>query len=112
MQTPEAGEFFPLGFNPHGDFAIWTIYTSRRGRVVRFTRAPPTTPPTWLQRRQWSAWTAAAALWATLPAASKQEWNTCVQVNHLKISGHNLFMHYWTGANDQCLETLKQPPTT
>ena len=110
MKTPAAGEFFPLGLFPAGDFGPFTLYTSKKHRVVRFARAPPKEPASYLQRRQRSAWTAAAAVWTCLPPLDKQYWSELARQNHLKISGHMLFMMVTTRNNREALQCLK-PPT-
>jgi hypothetical protein len=109
MQQPNRGDFIPLGFYPAGDFGPFTWYTSKNRRVVRFLRAPPTSPPSWLQQRQRSAWIAAAATWSTNSSAFRTWWHAVAALNGLKIGGYNLYMHLTTANDPSGLQALKQP---
>lgn len=109
MKTQEPGSFVPLGFYPHGDFGPYTIYTNKHRKVVRFLRAPPTTPPTWLQRRQRNAWAAVATSWSTMGKPGRDWWNAVAALNHLTISGYNLYVHFWTGRGATTLVALTTP---
>jgi hypothetical protein len=111
MKNPSPGQFIPLGFNPHGDWGAYTIYTSRSRKVVRFPRAPPTKPPTYLQRRQRFAWRAAAAMWRDANNTTREWWRTLARINHLTITGHNAFIAYYTQQDKRWLASLKQPST-
>lgn len=109
MLTPKPGTFIPLGFYPHGDIENFTIYTTSRRKVVWFTRAPPTSPASWLQRRMRNAWTAAAAEWATMSPAQQTWWRDVAALNWLKITAYNLFIHNRTGNDPTGLVALKTP---
>ena len=109
MQTPRPGTFIPLGFYPHGDLGNFTVYTTKRRKVVRFLRAPPTTPPSWLQRRVRNAWIAAAAEWSTMSGPQYTWWQQVAALNHLRITAYNLFIHCRTANDPTCLSALKIP---
>lgn len=109
MLQRKIGASFPIGFYPLGDLADFTYYTTRRRKVVRFLRAPPTSPPSWLQRRQRAAWTAAAAAWQTAPNTFRLWWRAVANLNHLKISGYNLYMHLSTANDPTGLAALRTP---
>jgi len=106
---PAAGTFFPLGLYPHGDFGPWTIYVTKTRKLVHFLRAPPTSPPSWLQQRQRHLWSAAAAVWATMGEPAREWWHRVAAINHLKLSGYNLFIVYETGKDPSCLDALAMP---
>jgi len=109
MLQPAPGSFLPMGFFPYGDFGPWTIYTSKRRKVIHFLRAPPTSPPSWLQQRQRAAWTAAAAVWSTMGESEREWWRSVARINHLKITAYNLFIIFESGKDPTCLNNLKLP---
>jgi hypothetical protein len=109
MQNPSKGQFIPLGLYPHGDFGPWTFYTSRRRKVIRFPRAPPTKPPTYLQRRQRRTFTAIATCWMAATEPQRQWWRDLAQLNRVAITPYNLFVAYWSKPDKRWLATLRQP---
>lgn len=95
-----------LGFYPYGDLGPLTIYTNRKRRVVAFDRAPPLSPPSWLQKRQRYALTAAAKSWSSLNATDRLWWEDRARLNHLKITAFNLYMHVQLTHDTACLGAL------
>lgn len=96
-----------LGLHPTGDLGPFTIYTSKRKGVVWFPRAPPKTPPTYLQRRQRNAFRLAAKAWRATPLSGRIAWSLAAAAARLRISGFNLFVHYQTKRDTATIRTIE-----
>jgi hypothetical protein len=83
-----------LGLIVNGDLAGVTIYTSRRGHVVMFPKAPPLNPPTISQLSNRAGFRQAAALWRQQTTATKRKWARAVQIAGLRVGGYNAFVSY------------------
>jgi hypothetical protein len=94
---------------PYGDLGPFTYYTSKKRKVIRFLRSPPTSPPSAMQIRQRQKWTAAAATWTTQRESDRDWWRQLARINHLKITAYNAFIIYHTIEDRTWFATLKKP---
>lgn len=97
-----------LGLYPSGDLGPYTIYTSKRHKIVFFPKAPPKKPPTELQRRERAIFTSVAFLWRALPAATRADWKLATQRARLTISGYNLFTYYHSTKDREAIATVER----
>lgn len=97
-----------VGFHPTGDLGPFTIYTSKRKGVVWFLRAPPTKPPTYLQRRQRNAFRLAAKAWRATPSSGRTNWSLAARAAGLRISGFNLFVYYHVKHDRPTIATIER----
>lgn len=95
-----------LGWRPTGDLGAYTIYTSKRGAVVFYPRAPPNKPPSPGQTRSRNAFRAAAAAWATLPTEEKIKWQLAAHRAGLRITGYDLWVSLCRRPDPPTLSTV------
>lgn len=89
-----------LGFRPTGDLADLTAYTSARGKVVWFKKAPPLKPPSPRQVHQRLIFGNAARGWKLLTEATRNAWINAAHRAHLHLSGYLLYM-VWSLLRDR-----------
>lgn len=99
MLTPTSHILNYLGLRPTGDLGPLTGYTSKRGKLVWFLKAPPTCPPSVWQTSQRNKFRLAALAWNALSDAERQQWHLAEQRGPLNITGYNLYI-YWTLTGD------------
>lgn len=99
MLEPTSKILSILGFRPTGDLGPLTAYTSKRGKVVWFLKAPPTTPPSEWQIHCRNTFRLIAYAWSHLRPEDRQQWSLAEHRGHLSITGYNLFV-YWNITND------------
>jgi hypothetical protein len=98
-----------LGLHPTGDLGPYTIYTTKRNRVVAFPKAPPTSPPTRPQQHQRDLFRLAACTWRAFLPARRAAWTSAARRAHLTITGYNLFVHaITTGRRDTVATVARQ----
>ncbi len=97
-----------LGWSTQGDFGPWTFYTTKKHKLVFFLKAPPTTPPSYLQIHQRSKFRLVAQFWQRLSAAQRADWETVTQVLHLNLTGYDLFTWYYTVGDRPTLATIER----
>lgn len=85
-----------IGFDPTGDFGAITYYTTRRGRVVGYDKAPPLKPATSRQMVRRNRWRRAAECWQLLSPEQKEQWHAAARRARLRIHGYNLFLFFQT----------------
>lgn len=83
-----------------GDWGPLTTYTSRRGQIVVFPKAPPTSPPSPRQLTERQRFRNAAAAWWALTAAKRDAWLLAARRAHLSIGGYNLWLWYLNNPQD------------
>jgi len=88
-----------LGWSLTGDFGGLTAYTTEKGKVVMFPRAPPLNPPSDAQQLQRDRLTEAANEWALFPLGTQQKWQQAARRASLRITGYNLWV-YWHMSGD------------
>ena len=97
-----------LGFNSQGDLGPWTFYTSQRGALVYFIKAPPLEPPSLLQLSVRNSIRLAAYTWRSLAPQARVDWELVSQRAHLSITGYNLFVSWILGRDDAAIHTLER----
>lgn len=106
-QTPPKILSF-IGFNPTGDFAAWTIYTSRRRGVVWFSKSPPKKAPSYKQVHQRDRFRAVASLWRRLLPTERQKWARACARAHLSLSGYCLYVFWQTKRDILTIRTIER----
>lgn len=97
-----------LGWNTQGDLGPWTFYTDKRGNLVFFIKAPPTSPASYLQAHQRLKFKTTAEFWQRLSVDEKADWEHSTQILHLNLTGYNLFVWYYTAGDRQTLATIER----
>jgi hypothetical protein len=83
-----------IALNIQGDVGPLTLYTSARGKLVGFLRAPPLNPPTPTQEAIRDIFRDAATAWRALTRAQRADWKRLANRANLGITGYNLFTWY------------------
>lgn len=96
-----------IGLNVQGDIGPLTLYTSARGKLVGFLRAPPLNPPTPTQEAIRDIFRNAAALWRALTRDQRSEWKQLAERANLGITGYNLFTWYTRHRDKPAIEVLE-----
>jgi len=95
-----------LGFNLTGDLGPYTCYTSKRRKLVVFTKAPPKTPTTHRQQFQRQSWIIFARDWKLLPQTARDLWELATKRGSLFLTGYNLYIWYRTTMDTNSLRTI------
>jgi len=112
--TKLTGRFIPalLGFRPTGDLGPLTIYTSKRGKIVAYPKAPPTSPPTFHQLRNRNRFRLVALLWSNLLPAERNQWTLAAHRTGASITGYNLFVFYQMTHDEPPIRTIERQTHT
>lgn len=84
------------------------MYTSRRGTLVFYDRAPPLTPRSQLQLIFQQRWKQAAAAWRMLSDQQRADWETAIQRCNVTITGYNFFLYWYTRYDDAAVRTIER----
>jgi len=95
-----------LGLKIQGDLGPFTCYTSQRGRIVWFLKAPPKEPATWEQKMRRNVFAFAAQCWQTMEPETRQRWNEAARRANLRISGYNLLTYFISTDDREVLRTI------
>lgn len=79
-----------LGLDLSGDLGDWTIYRTRRGKIVYFPRSPPKEPASAKQLAQRLRFSTAMAHWVA--DGSKHDWERVSLLLSVCATGHNLYL--------------------
>lgn len=101
-----------LGWNPTGDLDGLTGYTTKRGKVVWFLKAPPTCPATQWQIHQRNKFRLVAAAWKGLTQDARQQWSLAEQRGRLNLTGYNLFTYWSITHDDEAIRTVERQTDT
>lgn len=112
MLTPTNKILSLLGWRPTGDLGPLTGYTSRRGKIVWFLKAPPTCPPSDWQISQRNKFRLVAMAWKALTEVQRDQWKTAEQLGHLNITGYNLFTYWCLTRDDDTIRTIQRQTDT
>lgn len=96
-----------LGFGATGDLGPFTFYTNKRGRLVWFIKAPPTSPPSYAQLRQQDLFTSAAATWQFFTPTRRNNWELASKRASLAITGYNLWVYFCCTADLTEIQTIE-----
>lgn len=105
---PQPKLFNVMGFNATGDLGGFTLYTNKKGKLVWFIKAPPTTPPTYYQDIKRNYFRRAAAAWARMPDELKKRWEQVTKRLSLRLTGYDLWVFWYTCSDDLALRTLQR----
>ena len=108
VKTPKPRLFNFWGFNTQGDFGPYTFYTSARGKLVFFLRAPPKQAPSVWQLNQRARWKAIADLWSSTTADVRSNWEAATQQLNLNLTGYNLFIWYHCHRDRDTIRTIER----
>jgi hypothetical protein len=101
--------WLPLcGWQTQGDVAGFTIYTSRKKRLVWFPIAPPKKFASVGQRIQRERFVQVSFLWQALTDTQKQNWMNAATKARLRIHGYNLFVYYQTTKDEGAIRTIER----
>lgn len=112
MLTPTSNVISLLGWRPTGDLGPLTIYTSKRGKIVAFLKAPPTCPPSAWQSHQRNAFRLVARAWNGLTDAQRNQWHLAEVRGPLNITGYNLFTYWCLSGDDDSIRTIQRQTGT
>jgi len=91
-----------LGLIVSGDVDGITIYTDRYGRKTAYPKAPPLTPPTFIQLWQRNRFRLAMQTWTMLSKSERQAYRQCVKQLSLCMTATSL----WCGLSLQSSQAL------
>lgn len=97
-----------LSMSTQGDLGALTMYTSQRGKLVIFPRAPPLNPPSLEQARQRQQFNATAIAWWSLTNEQRTAWKTAAIRAHLRITGYNLWTYWRLTGDKPTIETIER----
>lgn len=112
MLTPTSNILSLLGWNPTGDLGPLTGYTSKRGKIVWFLKAPPTCPPSDWQIRQRNKFRLVAMAWQAMTDADRQQWHLAEIRGRLTITGYNLYVYWSLSHDDEAIRTIQRQTGT
>ncbi len=108
MKPLDPGLFQYLGWNTQGDLGPWTFYTTKRGDLVFFPKAPPLVPPTPDQTYQRNRFKLVANLWKALRPETREAWESATIAANLRIHGYNLFVYYILTRDRLAIRTVER----
>lgn len=97
-----------MGLRIGGDLDGITYYTSKRGRIVFFAKAPPDKPPSPKQQTQRNRFRLYAILWWQKTPHQRRNWETITRRASLCMTGYNLFIYIESSDDQATLATLKR----
>jgi hypothetical protein len=106
--TPDPKLFGMLGLNVQGDLGGLTFYTSQRGKLVFFAKAPPLNPASPQQERNRNRFRACGYNWARLPRNLKDAWERATKRAGLGLNGYGLFTYWQMTANNATIRTVER----
>jgi len=109
IATPQLTQY--LGFAAQGDLGPWTMYTSKAmgpHGIVIFAKAWLKDPTSPRQKAHRDRIRAAAAAWKALTPEARANWERTTKVLSIKLTGYNVFTHWWMIGDDKVIETLER----
>lgn len=106
-QTPPPNKGV-LGFNLTGDFADWTIYTSRERGIVWFSKSPPKIPPSFKQLHQRNRIRVIATAWRKLTQEHRDRWRRAALRARLQLPGYDLFVFWQIKRDPSYIRTIER----
>jgi hypothetical protein len=108
MRTHPSPLLTCLGLKAAGDIGPYTIWTSKRNKLVLILKAPPEKPPSYLQLRQRNRWRIAAQQWRALPPAARARWALAAARAHVRCTGYNLHTAYVAADRADLIRTIER----
>lgn len=112
VMTPQDRLLTWLGFGATGDLGPLTGYTNKRGKLVWFLKAPPTTPPAPWQIHQRNKFRLVARAWNGLSDAARYQWHLAELRGHLNVTAYNLFTWWSLIGDDAIIRTIEHQTGT
>jgi len=104
-------QFTYLGLKIQGDLGPFTCYTTKRGRVVWFLKAPPKEPPTWQQVLQQNLFRYVSWAWRALTPPQRDDWDRIARHASLRITGYDLFTYLQTTDDHSIIAAIERHAT-
>lgn len=105
----DARPFLPLlGLYVAGDLADWTLWTTKRGRIVWAPRSPPRQPPTAAQLKQRARFAVAQQTWAAISSTLKAAWEQAMITCDLDMTGQNAVMSLALNPDPDALASINK----
>jgi hypothetical protein len=108
MQQARPSSWTYLGLKIQGDLGPFTCYTSKRGKVVWYLKAPPKEPPTWEQVLQQNLFQCVGWAWQALAPPQREQWERVTKRARLRITGYDLFTYLETSGDEAALATIER----
>lgn len=108
VRTLPPAFFQYLGTTTNGDYGPFTMYRSKRGKLVFFPKTWPKDPATYNQTLNRNRWRHAGQRWRDLEPATRALWKQLGKRANLTISGYNLFIFYMMGKGTKAVDTLQR----
>lgn len=113
MAKQPARELMHLfGFIAWGDFGELTMYTSKRGKVIIFTKTYPKEPASEDQTTQRNKMTAAAIAWKALTHTARAQWELASLRASLCMHGYDLWQHWQLIGDASTIQTIQRQTHT
>ena len=112
VMTPEDSVLSIIGWRPTGDLGGLTAYTSKRGKVVWFLKAPPTCPPSYWQIHQRNVFRLIAMAWKAFSDDRREQWHLAEVRGNLNITGYNLFTWWCINRDHAIIHTIERQTGT
>jgi hypothetical protein len=97
-----------IGYIVQGDIGPLTLYTSKRGKMVSYPRAPPLCPPSAAQEGMRDVFRQAATGWRALTPDQRRDWLTAARRATLTITGYDLWTWFWRTRREDQLRTVER----
>lgn len=112
MLQDERSLFNLFGFMIWGDFGPFTMYRSKRGKIVVFLKTWPDKPPSERQEQIRTAFKQGTAAWNELSQAQQEQWHLATTRLSLPLHGYDLFMHWKLQPDDSFVRTIQRQSNT
>lgn len=103
---PNYAPFF--GFAIQGNIGPFTVYQSKHRKPVWFLTPATSPPPVYARYLQMLKFRHIGYYWTSLTAATKAKWAAIATKANLRISGYNLFVHWYLTHDTAAIETLQR----
>ncbi len=105
QETPRFANL--MGLRVGGDVAGITYYVNKQGKLVFFTKAPPTCPPTAKQIFNRNTFRLVAMAWRQRTDSQRAAWELLTRRASLCMNGYNLSVHFQMNVDQAALKTLQ-----
>lgn len=100
--------FSLLGLISWGDLGPFTLYKSKRGKIVVFAKTYPGKPPSAKQTVQRDKFKAAVVKWHSLNRDKRERWELATHRISLPLTGLNLFVHHRLEPDESYVRTIER----
>lgn len=107
MLQDERSLFSLFGLLIWGDFGPFTMYKSKRGKIVVFAKTWPQKPASERQAQLRAAFKEASQAWNELSQVQQDKWHLAATRLSLPMHGYDLFMHWKLQPDDTYIRTIE-----